>query len=146
MQTPSKAAIELFAIFSRFEFALKEGGYAIADRWGGAAANWRAFGRLAAVQDAFEAMRAAPQLKILLADPPRNQVVVDSRLQWGDAPAVTDAASLLAALRRVRNNLFHGGKSGADPRDDDLCTATVFALLALVNADAEVQTAFEGRY
>jgi len=143
---PSKAAIELFAAFSRFEFALKEGGYAMADRWSGAAANWSAFGRVPAVEKAFEAIRAAPQLEILLVDPPRKQVVVGGRLEWGDAPTVTDAASLLAALRRVRNNLFHGGKSGADPRDDELCTATVFALLALVKADVQVQAAFEGRY
>jgi hypothetical protein len=39
-----------------------------------------------------------------------RQIVKDGELSWKDAEAVKDIWSLFLAVRRVRNNLFHGGK------------------------------------
>ena len=96
-----------FATFSRFEYALKASGRANAGRNDSAEANW---------QDAERAIRnngpsVIAKAGILLTDPPRRQILRDGKLGWEPAgPAGDQAQNLVAAVKRVRNNLFHGGK------------------------------------
>lgn len=143
---PSQAAVRLFAYFSRFEFALKEAGYIRADRFDGAQPDWSKFARLPAVAEVYERLKLEPGLHGLIAQPPKQQVVVDDALSWREAAAVTSAPALIDAIKRVRNNLFHGGKSGENPRDDELCVAATIALVALVDVDADLRARFLGQY
>jgi hypothetical protein len=103
--------LEFLAFFARFEYALKRGGYAL----GGEKrvdVNWDSF-----AQD----LRKLPpaQLESVLAlgaalmkEPPKKQVLINDSLAWKDAPheAPSDIEKILIYVRRVRNNLFHGGK------------------------------------
>ena len=110
--TDRDLVFEFFAVFSRFEYALKRAGFL--RQKDKAEPDWSKFsesirGRLLPVKDtAFQAAR-----KYLLADPPKTQVIVADQLGWQDTvkgTGETDERYLLRLVATVRNNLFHGGK------------------------------------
>src|SRR5688572_30367174 len=103
------------ATFSRWECALKHGGFARVGRQDQVEPDWRAFAvahdaDIAALTDpAFTAARDA-----LLANPPRREELNGTLVEWRAnprRPAEHAAADyLLRIVKDVRNNLFHGGK------------------------------------
>ena len=104
---------DFFAAFAAAEFDLKRMGYI---RRGAevAQADWDGFA--SDIHQRFRIDRP-PQIarawRDLTGNPPRKQVVIDGRLGWRptDRPrGVSDAEWGLLLVRRVRNNLFHGGK------------------------------------
>jgi hypothetical protein len=142
----SEAAIRLFACITRFEFALKEAGYVAGEQGGRASPNWNDFEKKALGSGALKRIRAAGNARELLEGPPRKQLRFGNSWQWGDPLPLSDERELCLAIRQVRNNLFHGGKSGPDPRDDSLCLAASNALLELLDVDPDVKNAFLGLY
>ena len=104
-------ANKLFHVFSRAEYALKAAGFNCGD--GKAKANWDAFARklvdLVATPQS-EDLRMA--VEFMLEYPPKQQMVIHGVLSWKDCRPTgkTKAESLFLYIRRVRNNLFHGGK------------------------------------
>ncbi len=136
-----------FFAFSRFEYALKHAGYLKPNRRG-AEPDWDAFG------DAIEqrySIRESPELakavRYLLDEPPKRQVVRDDgSLDWEDLPEenVKEIRWLLLLIRRVRNNLFHGGKYPYMPlpepaRDTQLLESGVVVLEACLTWDDKVR-------
>jgi hypothetical protein len=106
-----KLTLSFFATFSRFEYALKAAGKVRAGIGGAAEANWQEVENAIRQADVQSAERIRSKAGILLTDPPRKQVVVDGQLHWQPAgPAGDEAQNLVASLKRVRNNVFHGGK------------------------------------
>ncbi|MES9852477.1 MAG: hypothetical protein ABW170_11670 [Candidatus Thiodiazotropha sp. L084R] len=104
-------AIEFFKVFSRSEYALKAAGFHRGD--GNAEANWTEFAKSVenfAQSPDDEYLESA--IEFIQQSPPRKQVVVDGLIDWSAAlpnkPLKAD--NLLIYIRRVRNNLFHGGK------------------------------------
>lgn len=142
----SAAAIRLFASMSRFEFALKEAGFVAGPEGGNAAPDWTGFGDWAAAEGAFGRLGSIAAVRILIDEPPRKQVRRGNSFEWSDPLEVRNLHELSTAIRQVRNNLFHGGKAGADPRDDALCEAATAALLFLANLHPSVRAAFLGEY
>lgn len=140
------SAIRLFACISRFEFALKEASFITGPEGGNAAPDWPKFEHLAARQRAFAELCSMEETRVLVEEPPRKQLRRGDFFEWGEPLLVRDIHELTVAIRQVRNNLFHGGKSGADPRDDALCDAAVAALLFLVDVDPRIRAAFVGEY
>lgn len=106
---------DFFFLFSRFEYALKEVGFLLnSNPQAKAEPNWDWFANSIRL-DFFKTIQTNPSIEKFCAMPPKQQVVgVKSRLEWREVDPVLDNASLFLALRRLRNNLFHGGKSG-DP-------------------------------
>ena len=109
----NRKSTRLFKLFSRMEYALKATGFHCGE--GNATANWTGFAK----SDEIEALIANPRPKrlvdaiaVISGQPPRKQVVVNDTLQWADVPpnSNSDADILLQYVRRIRNNLFHGGK------------------------------------
>jgi hypothetical protein len=110
--TDQRIVFHFFSLFSRFEYALKRGGFL---RHGKTAKpNWEAYsktllGSFSKVNDeGFK--KACDYLKDL---PPRRQVVVQHRMDWEDTIQESGEFMeryLLRLVRIVRNNLFHGGK------------------------------------
>jgi hypothetical protein len=141
----SAAARDLLASISRFEFALKETGFVVGKEGGKVGPNWREFEALVE-QSAFDEIRSIQTICILFDDPPRKQVRNGSTFQWSAPVRVTNIHELCGAIRQVRNNLFHGGKAGANPRDDELCRAATVALLYLANVHYDVRASFLGEY
>lgn len=143
----TELAKELFRTFARFEFALKEAGFHTGE--GDASPHWRNF---ALSIDAVLEEQATPELaaaiEYILEEPPHKQVVRNGALTWELAPPQTDSRADLVLLyvRRVRNNLFHGGKFNGhwfDPdRSESLMTSSLVILNAALAASQPVGQAF----
>lgn len=116
--------IEFFAVFSRFEYSLKCAGYFDKNKHY-VAADWDDFAN--ELNSPFEKkLKQNYQLKsavdYLTTNPPKKQINSDGGLSWsktspwdGKEPILK---WLLTAVRRIRNNLFHGGKFRGGPVED----------------------------
>ena len=144
-------ATELFRTFSRVEYALKASGYNTGD--GDATANWTMFAK----EPAVEALVAAPQdpamqaaIAFIFGAPPKKQVVENGLLAWKVVEPATNSQAdrLLIYVRRVRNNLFHGGKFNGhwfEPeRSRPLLEHSLVVLQAVVAAVPAVFEAYKG--
>ena len=130
---------DLFAVFARFEYAMKKGGFRKKDR---ADAAWPTFAE-SLPADFFERMRDAPEAAIYFVQPP-DHLVCDGEddVRWsGSATLPHDAVSLFKSIKTARNNLFHGDKAHNNCRDTELMTAALF-ILNVAYEDAEQDQAF----
>ena len=105
-------AQEFFFVFSRLEYALKISGH-LSDDSIEPVINWREFAR--SVEHVFSEPPTpdfAEAIEYLTTRPPRKQIVRKRQIAWSDSTPQTDilADLILIYVRRVRNNLFHGGK------------------------------------
>lgn len=116
---------DLFAVFSRFEYALKRGGFR---QTSAADASWHKFAE-ALPAGFYDEMRAAEQAKILFDAPPDHLVPEGEGVKWSGSPnATADLTALFMAIKRVRNNLLHGDKAYMSERDRNLIRAALFVL------------------
>ncbi|MFP5411276.1 MAG: hypothetical protein ACLGG6_09885, partial [Gammaproteobacteria bacterium] len=82
--------------------------------------------------------------------PPKKQVIVGGIIQWEVSEPGTNsqADKLLIYVRRVRNNLFHGGKFNghwfAPERSDPLLRHSLTILTACVESVPAVREAYHG--
>jgi hypothetical protein len=105
-------SLQLFETFSRMEYAFKAVGYWQPKIY--AEANWDSF--VNAIKGTFNADHSS-EIKdahdYILSQPPNKQMIVNDALVWKAVPADGDDLTKLSVyIRRVRNNLFHGGKYG----------------------------------
>jgi len=139
----------LFHVFSRTEYALKASGFNNGD--GEAKANWRNFAL------AVEYLLANPSslalqeaIDFFFNAPPKKQVIVGDTIQWQVSDPQTDspADKLLIYVRRVRNNLFHGGKFNdhwfEPERSEPLLRHSLTILTACVESVSSVREAYHG--
>jgi hypothetical protein len=145
---PAKAD-RLFKVMMRLEFALKENGYCRDTNRQAAEVDWDGFANACLGATFFELIKAAGNVNILIQTPPKRQSVDrNGHLSWEPMGAVSNIQELIGSLRRVRNNLFHGGKSG-DP-DRDRNDALVENALSIVDRillyDDDLRMMFEGTY
>jgi hypothetical protein len=104
-----------FLTFSRFEYALKRTPpFARIGRSKNAEADWDKFAK-----DCNDSFCPTSDCDLQLAydffcsNPPKKQILIGDKLGFEDAPPKLNGLSLqelLCMVRRVRNNLFHGGK------------------------------------
>ena len=136
-----------FLMFSRFEYALKRSKYAKMNN-NNLEIEWDRFGKEVketfATYNSDELSKAIDKLK---NKPPKKQVLKDGQLGW-DCPNedYRDIQTLINAIKRVRNNLFHGGKfpnpTGPveDPtRNKELIKHSIIVLKHLLYSSPEVQ-------
>jgi hypothetical protein len=141
-------ADELFRIFARFEFALKMSGYA---KMGNGKVDilWGNFSDSAYLGAAFfNEIHAAEICPLLLNDPPKADRIEQGGYGFEDqASPPTSVASLFKMVRRVRNNLFHGGKyfDQDSERSRLLIEEAIAVLLLACERHPDVQFIFEGR-
>jgi hypothetical protein len=144
----NQLAGDMFRTFARFEYALKAAGFHEGD--GAAKADWRAFAE--SVSGLFD-NPADPRLKeaveYVLRHPPKKQIIEEGALVWGEVAPDTDlqADLVLQYVRRVRNNLFHGGKFNGqwfEPERSELLLRHCLTILhACRNASAGVGQAYD---
>lgn len=127
-QNLAPIALEFFATFSRFEFALKRGNYAAGDEGKKASPDWISFaGDLG--DDFFKQMEAADDARIFFEAPPKRLTIkIGGGVEFTDQDKLTNTQMLLAAVCLVRNNLFHGEKIWVGDRDEALIRASLFVL------------------
>lgn len=134
--------------FARFEQALKAADFHQGD--GRAEPDWMSFAELDQVREEFEDPDSpvAQDIAFLLDDPPRRQVVHDDNLSWDVAPVNQnlDSKTALEYVKRVRHNLFHGGKFENEgflrDRDVDLIRSAYRILQRCTELDTEVGVQF----
>lgn len=95
----------------------------------------------------------SPQLRdavdYILNQPPKKQVVIEGRLEWQEK-IINENQSLTRKLciyiRRIRNNLLHGGKFNGnynpDSRNFQLITNSTIILNNWIELDYEVKSNF----
>jgi hypothetical protein len=143
-------AIKFFATFLRFEFALKEAGYLFES--GRAQVDWSQVARDLG-QSFFVRVDELGIAHTILTRPPKEQLTAAHQLSWGDVEPPRNVQQLFEAVRRIRNNLVHGGKSGDPEHDPDnphrsenlireAQTVVEHVLLQL----SDVRAHFEGHY
>lgn len=116
--------IEFFAVFSRFEYSLKCAGYIEKDK-SYVAADWDRFAE--ELNSSFKMkLNRDTELKsavdYLIKNPPKKQINDNGTLSWSKADSWNEKKPilewLLLMIRRIRNNLFHGGKFSVGPVQD----------------------------
>lgn len=139
-----------FSTFARFEYALKETGqFCRRGRTGAAEPDWESFARSIAAQlESLPDPATKSAIAFLLANPPATQMYVAGRPVFQDVPLRANSASeqAIEAVKRVRNNLFHGGKhSPHSPpgRDQALIESSLAVLEASLLLSAVVRGEFE---
>ncbi|RLK44973.1 hypothetical protein [Cupriavidus plantarum] len=103
-------AIQFFQVFSRFECAMKRSGkYAKGDeQW--VNPRWPLFADDLGA-DFFDEVVNSGHAETLIARPPNTQAILaDGTLGWKVNPPVKNTRELIDAVRKVRDNLLHGGK------------------------------------
>ena len=110
-----EATVAFFAVFSRFECALKRSGYLQNKK--GAEADWDKFAKGLGKQFLDE-LRNSGDASELIDQPPKKQIIKNRQLAWQNITQITNVTELFVAVRRVRNNLFHGGKYPQGQLDD----------------------------
>ncbi len=141
-------SFDFFKLFSRFEYSLKAAHFHTGE--GNANPNWTTFAQdihvnFQALQD--EALVRAKQY--ILGNPPKKQVIEQGNIAWSGSPPtqVNDTDLLLLYVRRVRNNLFHGGKFNgnwfAPQRSEELLNSSIIVLRHALEMNVNVKQAFE---
>lgn len=145
-QLPPRAD-EFFRIFARFEFALKMAGFG-AMRGERVEINWNQFANSNHIgKPFFSYVKEENLCPIIIANPPKAELIEDG--QYGfkeEISAINSVQELFGAVRRVRNNLFHGGKyfDEDDERNRILLAESITVLLCAAQCHSEVKFFFEG--
>jgi hypothetical protein len=142
-------ASQMFRTFARFEYALKAAGYHKGE--GNAEPDWSKFA--ASVSSLFENPSdpsLSEAISYILSHPPKKQLIIGGSLAWSEVePTANIQADLvLQYVRRVRNNLFHGGKFNDrwfEPERSELLLKHCLTILnACRNASQDVRKAYKG--
>jgi hypothetical protein len=141
-----------FAVFSRFEYALKRRGFLKKKEQ--AEADWDSYAEQLRGQFAtVKALVLKTACDYLTSKPPKKQIVNGNSLEWkatvrGNNESIE--SYVLRLVRMVRNNLFHGGKYPypvgpmSDPgRDRRLIESALAVLEACLRLSPNVRQAFE---
>lgn len=142
-------AIELFKVMMRLEFAIKEIGYCKTTGNQKASVDWDRFANECLGAVFFDAIKTAGRAVTLIETPPKRQAADgNGHLSWEQTGPVSNIQDLIGSLRRVRNNLFHGGKSGDPDRDrnDALVRNALAVIHDILLHDQDLRMMFEGKY
>jgi hypothetical protein len=113
--------LEFFLTFARTEFALKNSGFVKGDNTK-ASPDWDSFA--ASIKDKFykgENDNLERAVNYIMDNPPMRQILRLNGLMWeANFPNgnLSEIEILLILIRRIRNNLFHGGKHNFDLFED----------------------------
>ncbi len=120
-ERPSEEVIKLLFAFARIEYALKSAGYFQSRQNGDVFADWdRAAGETEELENAARP-ELAEAISYFYQQPPMVQKVGSRHVQFVTvAGTLHSNVELLKMVRRVRNNLFHGGKVPYRERDERL--------------------------
>jgi hypothetical protein len=109
----NELVLEFFLVFSRFEYAMKAAGWTRPDRTA-AEPDWQRLIREIQTENHAVAAPIVEAGQYLLLAPPKQQVRrPDGGIGWSEVECnhiPEQVACLLRSVKRVRNNLFHGGK------------------------------------
>jgi hypothetical protein len=141
-------AFEFIKNVMRFEFALKATGF-VESRGSRLLVQWHDFAGNQLPSEFFNLVDDANIAKTLIASPPQKQYLErEGQLSFKDVPSPTNNQQLFDAITRLRNNLFHGGKSGDlnQERNELLISEAIAVLQKSLAYTEDVRREFEGLY
>jgi hypothetical protein len=145
LQISRDRVCEFFAVFSRFEYSLKEIGYVWNQR-GRATPDWKRFANEANSWLVISSGSSTEDaVKFITTEPPLVQLA-DRSWKLASLKGQTEIANAILATCRVRHNLFHGGKyTGHSPvgRDERLIESSMIILMACLEQNHDLRSAFE---
>jgi hypothetical protein len=129
-------AFSFFKLFAQYEYALKAMGYGSAGPRGQAEPDWDRFANeVGALVMEGEAQGLAAAREYILQHPPKRQVWKAGIVEWEPVPNNERSPQILFAhIRRVRNNLYHGGKFNGRWIDPDRSAALLTNALVVLGA------------
>lgn len=140
---------QFFGTFARFEYAMKATDYCGKDRYGNAQPDWNELTQQLA-DKLMPTLNDSERELIgyLLANPPQVQKCVEKQAVFKEEAlrGDSDGAKAIEGAKRVRNNLFHGGKhtQHSEPgRDARLIEAAMTVLGACLSIHPGLNTEFE---
>lgn len=141
--TDRARALDFFAVFARFEYALKMAGFAKGAEGRPAAPNWDAFILKVETYTPPSALALDAAVDALVDTPPKTQIMKNGEVIFPPVARPpkgnTRFAQAVSAAKQVRNNLFHGGKymRNEEPsnRNRLLIQCSLTVLSAAINAD-----------
>lgn len=144
---------EFFVIFSRMEYALKAEGFLINKR--NAEADWPSFAEN--IKDQINKKTGENGFKkaidYILTNSPKAQINENGIIKWEIRPASqgNDIKDLFTYIKRIRNNLFHGGKFSNGvledfDRDLNLVRSALIILKESINYNSKVHDAFHNNF
>lgn len=144
--------LEFFLVFSRIEFSLKLAGFVTGGE-NSVSPDWGGFIRK--VSETFilgDDEEVATAIYYYIGHPPQKQVLKNGSLDWMPVPrqGSSDIEDVLMSVRRVRNNLFHGGKYNAEDhqevaRNEELLRQGILILKSVIREIPSVLEAYNGQ-
>ena len=135
LKLPPELACEFLGVFARSEYALKVTEFRNGDEKR-VDANWDKFAKAIAKSFNPDSQGLREAVDYLLTKPPQKLVLKNGNLEFADEPPdknQSEAQQVLLMVRRIRNNLFHGGKflpvPACDPDRDKLLVEHSLAVL-----------------
>ena len=112
LQGEERLLLRFFKKYSRFEYALKVGGYGKTGKLKEVNADWPKY--LKDIRAEFEKNadeKIIDAYNYLLGEPPKRLIIDSNELVWKSSePEDKTTEALFKMIQRVRNNLFHGMK------------------------------------
>jgi hypothetical protein len=137
-----------FALFSRWEYALKKSGeFVRRGVFGQAEADWNKYaGRWTVLSCSLNDPAFVAAREYLVTNPPKRLCLENNELCWQPNPRrldEIDSEYLFRIIRDIRNNLFHGGKYHDGPaeelaRDHCLIDSAITVLLTCRDVDPTI--------
>jgi hypothetical protein len=147
----AELASDLFRTFARFEYCLKITGYCFGGRGDAANPDWTRFASELPPLSGETSEDVVAAISYILGRPPKNQVYFEEVLQWRDVEPQAENENDLIFLyvRRIGNNLFHGGKFNGrffDPeRSMEFLEHSITILITAIFISAPMLEAYESR-
>lgn len=145
-----KMAFRFFKTFAQYEYALKVLGYVSAGPRKQAEPNWDKFSNEVGglIMDSSNE-KTTKAINYIQNHPPKRQVLEDEGISWENVSSSDKSPQMLFShIRRIRNNLYHGGKFHsrwiAPDRSKELIESALIILEALQKEHAELSEAIQG--
>jgi hypothetical protein len=113
--------LNFFICFAKFEFALKISGFAKGDQ-SQVRPDWDGYAK--SIKDIFDEKKSSilvEAVNYFRLNPPWKQVIINGSVAWNSTASNNNKSEIektLILIRRVRNNLFHGGKFSNEAFED----------------------------
>ena len=146
----TEKATQMFARFARFEYAMKRVGLSLPDDKKAGPEhrmkpNWNGLKARPEIAACWDELRVDERVRYLIDRPALTYLSSNQIYGYGvSPPSPNNISSLVDAVLRVRNNLFHGDKQavGAE-RDDRLLNACLAVLDTLLQAYPALKDDYE---
>lgn len=145
-----KLAFNFFKIIAQYEYALKVMKFVQTGRGGQVEPDWDRFANEIGVSLLHEPNgELSKALEYIFTQPPKRQILNKEVIDWETVPNDERSAQMLFShIRRVRNNLYHGGKFNGrwfDPdRSQELLGNSLIILEELKNTNEDLNAAISG--